>query len=345
MELNCLLNQPVNSRVIVNAALTLSPPCLPYFPLSGNRNFELRDIIYASPNYPELRFSGICSFGLCEELIEVFQAMAVYTSVLERYISGESPQMDNQILCDWRNLLQHRVLSLPSREDESTASIQYEVFRICALIYSIGVTFPLPGPAAPFIPLATVLLSNLQRINFQLVSSIISGCQDGFIWVLTMGCIAATGSSKRSLFVEKLYEHTLSADILQWSQYKTRLKNFLWLDIACDMAGRLLWNELQTLKQIQDANPFRATLECRSPCGQCQARKIRCDKLFPCQHCTRAGYECSQSINIGDLRPPRVHIYSSRKRPCELCRQRKVKCDKQQPCQNCAKGNFACTYL
>lgn len=271
--------------------------------------------------------------------------MAVYTSVLDRYTSGESPQMDTQTLCDWRNLLQHRVLSLPSKEDQSTASIQHEVFRICALIYSVGVTFPLPGPAAPFMPLATMLLSNLQRINFQLVSSIISEYQDVFIWVLTMGCIAATGSSERSLFVEKLYEHTLSANIFEWGQYKNRLKNFLWLDIACDMAGKLLWNDLQILKHLQDANPFPTTLESRSPCGQCQARKIRCDKLFPCQNCTRAGYECSESIDIGDLRPPRVHIYSSRKRPCGLCRQRKVKCDKQKPCQNCAKGNFACTYL
>lgn len=341
MHLNFLLNRAVNSRVIVNAALTLSPPCLPYFPLSGNHNLDLIDIVYASPTYPEICFSKIYALGLPEGLVEVFQAMAGYTSVLERYISGESPQMDNQTLCDWRNLLQHRALSLPSEEDKPTANIHHEVFRICALIYSIGVTFPLPGPAAPFIPLAKMLLSNLQCIYFGLVSSDVPESQNVFLWILTMGGIAATGSEERSWFAERLFEHTLSADILEWSQYKSRLKSFLWLDIACDMAGRLLWNELQTLKQSQGVSPP----ESRSPCGQCQTRKIKCDKMYPCQNCARGGYKCSQLIDTGDLRPPRVHIYSSRKRPCELCRQRKVKCDKQQPCQNCAKRNFACTYL
>lgn len=271
--------------------------------------------------------------------------MAVYTSVLDRHISGESPQMDNQTLCDWRNLLQHRVLSLPARQDGTISSIQYEVFRICILIYSIGVTFPLPGPAAPFIPLAKILLSNLQYIDLELISSVIPESQDAFLWVLTMGCIAATGSSERSWFAEKLCSNTFSTGILEWSQYKTRLKKVLWLDLACDMAGRLLWNEVQTLKTLQDVKSFPASPESRSPCGQCQARKIRCDKLFPCQNCTRTGYKCSQSIDSDEMRPPRVHIYSSRKRPCELCRQRKVKCDKQQPCRNCMKGNFTCTYL
>jgi hypothetical protein len=330
--------------VIVNAALTLTPPPLPYFPLSGNQDLDLINIIYASPNYPELRFSGIYSLGLSEGFIEVFQAMAAYTSVLERYISGDSSQLNNQTLCDWRNLLQHRVLSLPPRNDKTVASIQYEVFRLSALIYSFGVTFPLPGPAAPFIPLAKILLSNLQSLNFQLVSSISPESQDVFLWILTMGCIAATGSAERSGFAEKLYAHTLSADILEWSQYKTRLKNFLWLDIACDLAGRLLWNELQGLKQLLNLNSLPATPESRSPCGQCQARKIKCDKLFPCQNCDRGGYKCSPLTGTGDSRPPRVHIYSSRKKPCELCRQRKVKCDKQQPCQNCTKGNLTCAY-
>jgi hypothetical protein len=345
MHLNCLLNQTMNSRVIVNAALTLSPPCLPFFPLSGIQDLNLTDIIDASPNYPELRFSGIYSLGLSEELIEVFQAMAVYTSVLEQYISGESPQMDNQTLCDWRNLLQHRVLILPARPDKTTSSIQYEIFRICVLIYSIGVTFPLSGPAAPFIPLTKMLLSNLRCLDFQLPLSVIPECHDAFLWVLTMGCIAATGSSERSWFAERLCAYTLSAGILEWNQYKIRVKKFLWLDIACDLAGRLLWNDLQTLKQLQSLNSLPATPEDRSPCGQCQARKIKCDKMYPCQNCARGGYKCSQLITTGNLRPPRVHIYSSRKRPCELCRQRKVKCDKQQPCQNCFKGNFICTYL
>lgn len=335
----------VNSRVIVNAALNLSPPCLPYFPLSGNHDFDLKDIICASSHHPELQFSGIRSLGLSKNLIEVFQAMAVYNSVLERYISGESPQMNNQMICDWRNLLQHRVLSLPARQDSILSSTKYEVIRICILIYSIGVTFPLPGPAAPFMPLAKMLSSNLRNMNFEFGSLVLPERQDLFLWVLTMGCIAAASSLERSWFVERLYAHTCSLGIIQWSQYKTRLKKFLWLDLACDMAGRLLWNEVETLRALQDVDTYATTLEGRSPCGQCQARKIRCDKLFPCQNCIRGGYKCSQSVDSGDLRPPRVQIYSSRKRPCELCRQRKIKCDKQQPCQNCTKGNFGCTYL
>lgn len=270
--------------------------------------------------------------------------MAVYTSVLERYISGESPQMDNQTLCDWRNLLQHRVSSLPMRQDRAISSIQYEIFRISLIIYSIGVTFPLPGPGAPFLPLAKMLLSNLRCLNFELVSSVVPESQDIFLWVLTMGCIAATGSADRSWFAKRLCAHIISRDIVEWSQYKTRLKKFLWLDLACDMAGRFVWNELQILKQLQDVDVFRATTEGRSPCGQCQARKVKCDKQLPCQNCISGGYTCSQSIDTSDLRMPRVHIYSSRKRPCELCRQRKVKCDKKHPCQHCIKGDFTCTY-
>jgi Fungal Zn(2)-Cys(6) binuclear cluster domain len=347
-----MLKQVINSRVLVNATLTLSTPEVPFFPLSGNPNLELCVIISSDPNGLQIQLSNLYLVGMTHELVQVFQATAAYNSTIRKYISGETVRMDNQTMCDWRNLLQHRIASLPSAQALMDTSGIYEVCRISVLIYSIGVTFPLPGVGAPFIPLIRELKVQLQILDIHRVLFMVPESTTIIQWVLTMGCIAATDLIERSWFVGALSQYIAFAQISEWNQFKQELQKVLWLDSACDMAGKLLWKEMQTLKEFEELSPQSQSskipvdfIKNDTPCGNCRVRKIKCDKRLPCQNCTKGGYLCTLSITTDDLKPPRVHLYSSRKKPCELCRQRKVKCDKQRPCQNCVKGSFTCSYI
>jgi hypothetical protein len=238
----------MSSLDTIHATKTLSNPQFAFYSLSGKRIITLKEMFTFKAEDLENSFGQLRKIGLSHELVEVFQAMKIYTSVLEVYIDGSLLEPNLIKFCDQRNLIQHQLLSLPSADKISGISLQdkqvYELYRISGIIYSIGVMFPLPDHTTPLTYLSLTLKHHLQVCHLNLYLSL-TGLIDIFLWAITMGGVAATGTHERAWFVKSLKMQAVAAQLSQWSDLKQSLKRILWFDSACDKAGQQLWSEAQ----------------------------------------------------------------------------------------------------
>ena len=342
--------------MLVNATLTLSAPPLPFHPLAEGSSRTVREFLDQFSDAGEPPAPRLPPLGRRADLADVFEGMALYTAVVDRYVRGEIARPDTQEMCDQRNLIQHHLMSLPPVDGASAADRFYEVCRVSAILYSIGVIFPLPAATAPFPPLVQTLRSNLGDRPLETHGPSAAATRV-VLWALTIGGIAATGTPEREWFVRGLHETTRSAGVDAWRALRESLQTLLWLESACDAAGETLWQEVQELRQPAPARracPARQTYGTRlddvqaprrrtPACLPCRSRGVRCNRGMPCLNCVQQGTPCSYGTRDETVVPARVHIFSVRKQPCQLCKRRKVRCDKERPCQNCVKAGLSCT--
>jgi hypothetical protein len=104
---------------------------------------------------------------------------------------GRDPDLN--MICDLRNLLQYHILSLPPPSDLDAPFCQahaaYQACRLAALIYGVGVVFPLPAHTAPLSRLARLLSAELVLVSWDFESASVA---DMYMWIVSMGGIAAT---------------------------------------------------------------------------------------------------------------------------------------------------------
>ncbi|KAJ6022200.1 hypothetical protein N7540_007704 [Penicillium herquei] len=126
-----------------------------------------------------------------------FFELAAYTRSIESYVRGDTLRLDAQMMCDRRNLAQYNLMSIPSTSGQHHESALSEICRIAAIIYSIGVTFPLSGVGAPFPKLVQLLQSELENSEILESDPQVSTTNQVLLWVLTMGGIASIERSER----------------------------------------------------------------------------------------------------------------------------------------------------
>jgi len=150
-------------------------------------------------------------------------------------------------VADQRNLIQHKLVSLPSAPHSQIAATNsniYEIMRLSTIIFSLLTIFPVTASAAPFLQLSTQLHAQLQDINIYAQSP----DESSFItWAVIMGGIAAIGTPNRSWYVSILRSLYLHLGFRSWDQLKTILERFLWLGSTNDVDGIALWLELVQL--------------------------------------------------------------------------------------------------
>ncbi|GKZ89046.1 hypothetical protein AnigIFM59636_010184 [Aspergillus niger] len=335
-------------RVLVNSTLLLSPPPLPFVALSGQNASEIEKHLLLGTMNLVNRLNVLNKLPLESELRQVMHGLRAYTANIDDYISGRSPSYSPQAMCDQRNLVQYHLMSIGPIAGTGLGAIS-EVCRLATIIYSIGVTFPLSGVRAPFGTLAMTLQSELEKNDLLNNWPILEHGDILFLWILMVGGIAARDSPGRGWFIECLSEIMFVSENVQWSCVKEKLQMILWLDIACDMAGRDVWSEahslLQNRAQRAKSVPLspRANQKLKAPCAHCRSKKIKCDKDDSCQNCVRSGLSCG-SAGASAAFQARVHVFSMRQKPCDLCRRRRVRCDKEKPCKRCKDGGFRCVY-
>ncbi|KAJ5598889.1 hypothetical protein N7510_000004 [Penicillium lagena] len=195
--------------------------------------------------------SGCHELGLTSELIEAFHAMRAYSAVVEKYMSGSlaNPNLDR--IADQRNFTQHRILSLPQGSQLAAVHHKqlslYEPCRIAAMIYGVGVIFPLPEQTAPFKSLATMLKRELQQTDWSYFSQ--SSLSRRFLlWILVMGGMASLGMPERNWYVSQLHTCLSQFRTTTFSSLRRSLKSVLWLDCACDTGARELWKASKDLE-------------------------------------------------------------------------------------------------
>lgn len=157
-------------------------------------------------------------------------------------------QPDMRKISDQRNLVQHHLLALPSAEHlgESFAYSfpVYEICRLAGLILGVGVIFPLPVETSPFSTLIKLLQAELQRRSIFKSSWDTPDVVKVLIWALMLGGIAAKGYPERPWFVDILRKVVVHSGLCRWQDLKQVLELMVWLDIACDCAGKQLWDEM-----------------------------------------------------------------------------------------------------
>lgn len=190
-------------------------------------------------------FRKITSIGLNSEALVVLEAMAEHTAVIDSHCKGVVLISDMAGFIDRRNVLQHRLMSLPRSEELSRGDISslsmYEVIRHTAMIYSAAVIFPIPPHQGLFPKLAHLVHSILDASRFD---PFWKACPKTVLWVLVLGGIAAVETDDRPYYVHSLVFLSRLLKITRWEDVVEVLLHHLWLDSACDAGGRALWREV-----------------------------------------------------------------------------------------------------
>lgn len=169
-----------------------------------------------------------------------------------------------------RNVLQHRLLSLPRREfmlarDHSI----YEACRLAALVFSDMVLFPLPTVTSVrprimgMLRRAIEKWMSLQRdigadndnIEDYKDRKAIEEKEDHLLlWITTMGALAAATSAEEAMkawFSESLSRCSARLGITCWNETRRILKRHLWYDGVCDSPGQVIWEQAYSSTYIE----------------------------------------------------------------------------------------------
>lgn len=232
------------SSDILTASAYLTRPAFAWMPLEkSRRGSTLQTLFGFRPLDVEHGFGRFRDIGFTPAMTEAFQAARVYTRIAEGYIQGSLTKPDLTLIVDQRNLVHYALLSLPS----STLSHQttYEASRLAALIYGVGVIFPLPSGSTPLPELSRHLQTALHLPTSPSMWTS-PEASIALLWILTLGAIAAeTVPERRTWFISALGHTARRNRISSWSDLRNAVASVLWFGAACDEPGRKVWSEVE----------------------------------------------------------------------------------------------------
>lgn len=256
--LRWILSDILPSSDILAACKSLSLPQFPYYPLQDGGDLTLQERFGFSAVELALDIGQLIKIGFTKELADVFQAIKVYLSNLDRLDEWRGTVEDEAWLCttmDQRNAIQHSLLSLPSAEHLTdqlfgNKRLIYEVCRISGLIFGIGVVFPIPYEESPLPRLAKSLQVVLQSTPLSMWEPF--SAYGIIIWATTLGGIGAAKMPERRWFVSQLDTLTRENLVFDWEGCRRVLNQILWQDSSCDIAGQNLWAEVEDLRFVSE---------------------------------------------------------------------------------------------
>ena len=206
---------------------------------------SIQELLGFGPSDVDQGFGSLQEVGATRQMAEAFQAVHTYIGIIK---ATPNPIQDVSLLADQRNLTQHTLLSLSPASEISnffshpTRAATYEACRLAALIFGVGVLFPIPAQNTPLNTLARLI----QAVLFKPSSSELwcsPSTRLSLIWVLTLGGIAANGAPERAWFASALGDVGRRTGLNSWASIKSVLASMLWYEAACDRAGEDLWRE------------------------------------------------------------------------------------------------------
>ncbi|KAJ5951667.1 uncharacterized protein N7479_010080 [Penicillium vulpinum] len=233
---------------IMSCSVLSIHPCFDFWPLADCRlGLSTQELLGFSPSDIEQGFGHLQEFGATPQMAEAFQAVHTYIGIIK---ASPNSTHDISLLADQRNLTQHTLLCLsPASELQlhnffsyPTHAATYEVCRLAALVFGVGVIFPIPAQNTPLNTLARLIRSLLLEPSSSDLWSLPS-MRFLLIWVLTLGGIAANDAPERAWFASALGDIARKTGLNSWPSIKSVLGSMLWYDAACDLAGETLWQE------------------------------------------------------------------------------------------------------
>lgn len=221
----------------------------PHWPLlkrtSSTEDIHIPEILRLSLRRLGQGFEELMPIGANEKVLDVIKALVDLTIIIDCHCRGVKHISNMVQFIDKRNAVQHQLISLPLGEEltpQEVGSINiYESVRLATLIYSAAVTFPLPPLTGIFHRLACTLRDVLEKSKSD---PCWQSSPKALLWILVLGGIAASGT-ERPWYVQVLSTVSMGLELSTWYQVSAELENYLWLESACDSAGRSIWMEVE----------------------------------------------------------------------------------------------------
>jgi hypothetical protein len=180
-----------------------------------------------------LGLSKLIAYGLHDDTILLFQDISRLDSIIETLRVTVPPRPHPVAVLDARNCLQWRLLALPPGEDlvrlpGLDALGTYEVCRLCALLYSNHVLFPIP----PTTGWLDKLLSDLDKALVRHEASAYRMSNDLLLWVTAVATIASVGTRWQSKFSQRLGVSLRVTGLHYQEDIGQVLKQFIWAHSA-----------------------------------------------------------------------------------------------------------------
>ncbi|CAG8253481.1 unnamed protein product [Penicillium salamii] len=251
--LSCIPTEGLAATVSFSDILTCSVLCIhpafEFWPLTETRmGMSIQEMLGFSPADIAHGFGRLQVIGATSEMAEAFQAAHTYVTIIK---ANPTSVRDVSFLADQRNLTQHTLLSLAPASNlhaffSLSHSATYEACRLAALIFGVGVLFPIPAQNTPLHRLARLIQAVLHQPSAsELWSS--PATRLPLLWILTLGGIAASDTPERVWYTSALRNVMSKTNIQTWPNLKAVLESMLWYDAACDAAAETLWFESQSI--------------------------------------------------------------------------------------------------
>jgi hypothetical protein len=238
-----------DSSDVLAASRSLSQPLFPCISLQEGEFLTLNDIINSQHPVLNVDTDLVSELPITSEMQEIFSASRAYLALIDKYQDGVYVALE--MLADFRNLVQWHIMSLlPGGKLGPNVTNSYPLYEACRLalvIMGVGVIFPLPPQSAPLLELSQMLQAQLQSVED--IAKVYSSVSMKLVyWCLILGGIAAGESQERLWYGEELRRLAEPYGLPIWDEVKRDLKTILWLDRACDFAGRIFWEEALCLR-------------------------------------------------------------------------------------------------
>lgn len=175
----------------------------------------------------------INEFGVAapNELKEALLDTKLTCSLFDRFVS--KPDATLGAIVSYRNLLLHRLLSLPRDVPAN------EICRLAMLVVTFGSTYPMP------------ILEPSRTAAHELIARVVDpacvvGKEDAFLfWACLLGMMAVATRGGVSP-AELAYHHILTSlitrlEIASWEDARTLLRRYIWPERICDNGGFTVW--------------------------------------------------------------------------------------------------------
>lgn len=225
----------------------------PWMPIPTARLDLLKEDVRLMRNETDFRerfTKAVPQIAHCRPLLDVLCDINIYCSWVQNVQDDMAPELRVKLpyqdsMRDFtmlRDTIEHRLLAYKPIGD----SIEEEVCWAVSLIFTHCVIFPVPNrrPLEILLDRLRVLLPSISSDTDEIVD------ETFFAWVAVIGAMACAPADedRRRFFLESVVSYTNAADVVSWSQLKSRLQRFLWLDRACDIGGRAIWEMLLSLR-------------------------------------------------------------------------------------------------
>lgn len=183
--------------------------------------------------------SMFSEWPLPPEFRDLFLDLRCYLRQVDLYMTNARPIVPIETLVAWRNINQHRVLSLPSDQDQ--------LFRLSVLVFSYSVTFPVPYREV------------VQQWVRELIPHIHKAAEtsEAVLWAVVVAAISSPDDEVLGCLVDKARRMKSALKLDNWFALKTVMTKYLWLESACDAGGEKFWKLISRNAKYAEVHDHR----------------------------------------------------------------------------------------